>query len=94
MPDSILAEAKSLSDKLGHPIKNKKILFGGGGTDAGQFARADIEALSLIGISTDLIRKDIYYHTSKDIVKNIEDEALEAALSLAQQFILNKDNAF
>lgn len=93
LSDSLLEEAKSLSEKFGYTIKIKNIPFGGGGTDAGQFARVGIETLSLIGISTDLIRKDIYYHTSNDIVKNIEVKALETVFNISVQFILNKDNA-
>jgi len=93
MPGSLLTEARSLSEKLGYSIKTRKIPVGGGGTDAGQFARKGIETLSLIGISTKLIRKDICYHTSRDVVGNIEPEALEKAFDLLAQFILDKDNA-
>jgi len=74
---------------LGYRIKAVRFPFGGGGTDAGQFAKIGIEAASLIGISTRLIRKDIDYHTSRDTVDNIDPAAIEAGLNIAANFISN-----
>ncbi len=74
---------------LGYRIKAVRFPFGGGGTDAGQFAKIGIEAASLIGISTRLIRKDIDYHTSRDTVDNIDPAAVEAGLNIAANFISN-----
>jgi aminopeptidase YwaD len=85
-------EAKTISERLGYSLKLKKIPFCGGGTDAAQFAKAGVESMSLIGISTQLIRDHLYYHTLNDIVDNIQPQAVEAALNLAVQFILYKDS--
>jgi len=84
-------ECLKIAAELGYSVKAIRFPFGGGGTDAGQFARVGIESASLIGISTRLIRKDVDYHTSRDIVDNIEPAAVEAGLNIAANFILEKD---
>jgi Zn-dependent M28 family amino/carboxypeptidase len=91
LSDSLASGLKSLSDRLGYSFRTKKFIFGGGGTDAAQFAKIGVETASLIGISTNLIRSDLSYHTSEDVVKNVEPKAVEAVLNLAVQFILSKD---
>ena len=87
----LIEETSELSEKIGHRIKTKPIPFIGGGTDAGQFARAGIDAVSLIGISTDLVRKNLTNHTSKDTLEYIDPEAIEIALNMAINFIIEKD---
>jgi aminopeptidase YwaD len=84
-------ENAALSSRLGVAVKKRKFPFGGGGTDAARFAAAGIEAASLVGISTDFIRDRLVYHTEKDIVQNLEPEAIEAALNIAVNFILTRD---
>jgi aminopeptidase YwaD len=84
-------ECLKIAAALGYPVKVIRFPFGGGGTDAGQFARVGIESASLIGISTRLIRKDVEYHTSCDTVDNIEPAAVEAGLNIAANLILEKD---
>ncbi len=88
---SLLKELKTLSKQSGFSIKIKKFPVGGGGTDAGQFAKMGIDTVSLIGISTNLIRKDIHYHTSSDIIENIEPQSVYTALKIAVKFILKRD---
>jgi aminopeptidase YwaD len=81
-------ECVKIAAGLGYSVKAIRFPFGGGGTDAGQFAKIGIEAASLIGISTHMIRKDIDYHTSRDTVGNIEPAAVEAGLNIAANLIL------
>jgi aminopeptidase YwaD len=84
-------ECLKIAAALGYPVKVIRFPFGGGGTDAGQFARLGIESASLIGISTRLIRKNVEYHTSRDTVDHVESTAVEAGLNIAANFILKKD---
>ncbi len=84
-------ECLKIAAGLGYPVKAIRLPPGGGGTDAGQFARVGIESASLIGISTCLIRKDIQYHTARDTIDNIEPEAVEAGLNIAANLVLEKD---
>lgn len=88
---SLTAECLEIAAGLGCPVKAARFPFGGGGTDAGQFAKIGVEAVSLIGVSTRPIRKDIDYHTSRDTVDSIEPAAVEAGLNIAIQFALAKD---
>jgi aminopeptidase YwaD len=87
----LIEECLGIAAELGYPVKAIRFPFGGGGTDAGQFARIGIESASLIGISTRLIRKDIDYHTSRDTVEAVEPAAVEAGLAIAARFIRAKD---
>jgi aminopeptidase YwaD len=87
----LTAECLEIAADLGYPVKAVRFPFGGGGTDAGQFAKIGVDAVSLIGVSTHPIRKDIDYHTSRDTVDNIEPAAVEAGLMIAIHFALAKD---
>jgi aminopeptidase YwaD len=84
-------ECLKIAAGLDYPVKAVRLPPGGGGTDAGQFARFGVDAASLIGISTRLIRRDIQYHTSRDTVDNIDPEAVEAGLDIAANLVLEKD---
>jgi aminopeptidase YwaD len=84
-------ECRKVASGLGYSIPAIRFPLGGGGTDAGQFARVGFESVSLIGISTRLIRKDIDYHTSRDTVEAIEPAAVGAGLAIALNFILETD---
>lgn len=89
----LTAEGVRIASDLGYAAKAGPIPFGGGGTDAGRFARAGVEAASLIAISTRRIRRDIVYHTSRDTVAGVEPEVVEAGLNIAANFIREKDRA-
>jgi aminopeptidase YwaD len=87
----IADEILDISSQFNCRIQKKKLPFGGGGTDAAHFAKQGIESISLIGISTKFIRNGLNYHTEKDIVKNIDIAAVEAAMNIALNFILYKN---
>jgi aminopeptidase YwaD len=87
------AKAAAAAGRLGIPVRMKKFPFGGGGTDAAQFAAAGIEATSLIGISTGFIRDGLVYHTADDTVQNLEPKAIGAAIDIAVHFILDPEPA-
>ena len=67
--------------------------FGGGSTDAAEFAKAGIPALSIIGLDTTFTSGEVPYHTSFDTVDRIEPEAVLACMQIAEQFILDADNS-
>lgn len=87
----LLEEVRELAGQSGFSLRMENLPPGGGGTDAGQFARIGVDAVSLIGLSTSLIRTGLHYHTSSDLVENIEPQAIEAALQIAIRFILKKE---
>ncbi len=87
----LTAQCLELAAGLGYPVKAVRFPFGGGGTDAGQFAKIGVASASLIGISTRPIRRDVDYHTSRDTVEAIDPAAVEAGLNLAANFAIEMD---
>lgn len=87
----LTGEGLRIAAELGRPVRAIRFPLGGGGTDAGQFARVGVESVSLIGISTHFVRRDVDYHTSRDTVDAIEPAAVEAGLEIALNFVLETD---
>jgi aminopeptidase YwaD len=80
-----------LSTAQGIRLRRMPIPFGGGGTDAAAFAVAGIEAATIIAQPTGMFSRDHIYHTTRDVVENIEVEAVEAVLRLAAAYIRKVD---
>jgi len=91
LSNQLTNEIVDISNQLGYSIQTKKFPFGGGGTDAAHFAKEGIETASLIGISTNMIRDGLYYHTANDIVENLDKYAVEATINIALNFVLHKN---
>ncbi|MGD8781338.1 MAG: M28 family peptidase [Ignavibacteria bacterium] len=85
-------EILNIANQLGYKVTKKKFPLGGGGTDAAHFSKTDIKSISLIGISTDLIRDNMFYHTANDIVDNLDANAIEAAINIVLNDIYYKDS--
>lgn len=83
--------AKLASD-LGISLKKINLPVGKGGTDAAAFMNKGIESTSIIGISTSLLIRNVVYHTTHDIVDNIDPKAVKAAFELIINYILNTDS--
>jgi aminopeptidase YwaD len=73
--------------EFGHAFKTISIPFGGGGTDGGQFARQKIKTVSIIGMPTNMFRKEIIFHTMKDRPDKISKKAVSAVIEVASEFI-------
>lgn len=86
-------DVKGVAEKIGYAIGSKKFPFGGGGTDAAQFAKKGIQAASIIGISTGILRDGLYYHTAKDTVERIEPKAVEAVLNIIINYLTHNDRS-
>jgi aminopeptidase YwaD len=73
----------------GGPQRFYRMAFGGGGTDAAELAKVGVQATTLIGLSTALVRDGLVYHTLNDTVDAIEPAAvricLETAAGLAEE---------
>lgn len=87
-----LAEELGLTaGRLGYELPAVPLSFGGGATDAAEFAGRGISAISIIGLSTRYIRKGMVYHTMNDTVDKIEPGIVEAVLRIVYNFVLKKD---
>ncbi len=78
---------------LGYKVTSAPFTFGGGATDAAEFAKSGIETVSLIGMENKLIRDNLVYHTMNDTPDKIEPAAVLACLKIISQYILEKDAA-
>ncbi|MCH8907967.1 MAG: M28 family peptidase, partial [Candidatus Heimdallarchaeota archaeon] len=83
---------QNIAKDFGYQIKAVPIPFGGGATDAAEFAKQGIHATTLVGLSTGFIRHEIHYHTQYDNVDKIEPEAVKIVLELVVSFITRQDN--
>jgi aminopeptidase YwaD len=88
----LAAELKSVASELGIDVSSKPMPFGGGGTDAGQFALAGLKAASVVGIPMNPFRREILFHTSKDTPDRISRAAVAAAIDLAVGYIRRLDD--
>jgi aminopeptidase YwaD len=89
----LVEDCRKIAMDLGRSIKVGPIPTGGGATDAARFAEIGVEATSIIGISTALIRNGLVFHTANDTVEHIEAEAVETCLSIVYRYIRKKDHA-
>lgn len=84
-------ECVDVAQRLGYRPKFFRFLFGAGGTDAAEFAKIGVEATTLIAMPISVERDAVVYHTPDDTVDNIEPEAVEAVLKIAEAYIAEKD---
>jgi aminopeptidase YwaD len=90
---SMADDLRRIAAQLGRPIKMSPIPIFAGATDAARFAEIAVEALSIVGLPIPPIREELGFHTLNDTVENIEPEAVEACLEIAQRYVLEKDSA-
>jgi hypothetical protein len=89
----MVEDCRRITAEMDQPIKAGPISTGGRVvTDAARFAEIGVEAVSIIGLSTALIRDGLVFHTPNDKVEHIEPEAVEACLSVAYRYIHEKDH--
>ena len=62
-----------------------------GGTDAGETAKAGVQATTLMGMPFTIDALSAVYHTPKDTIDSVSLEAVEAALTLAYRLALELD---
>jgi hypothetical protein len=82
-----------IAKNMGYAARISAMSFGGGSTDAAAFGEAGVEATNIAAMSFDI--KDYgegwVYHTSNDVSKHIEPQAVEAVLKIVREYILRKD---
>jgi hypothetical protein len=71
------------------------IMFLGGGTDAGEAARAGVEATTVLGLPFAPLTargKQAVYHTHLDTIESVEPEIVKATVELFGRFIADLDS--
>jgi putative aminopeptidase FrvX len=73
--------------ECGVEMRTFGMVFGGGGTDAAESARAGIPSTSIVALPTEVVRRGLVYHTPRDTVEHIEPAAVEACMRIALRFL-------
>jgi hypothetical protein len=81
-----------IARSAGYQARAIPMIFGGGGTDAAEFARVGVEATTMLAMSTDLVRNGLVYHTMQDTVDKIELGAVQACLRVAVDLVEEIDS--
>ncbi|MHB8084449.1 MAG: M28 family peptidase [Dehalococcoidia bacterium] len=83
-----------IAGSLGYKAVVSRMSPGGGSTDAAAFGEAAIAATNLSAMSFNIkdYEQGFVYHTSRDLSKYIEPQAVEASLKIVRQYILEKDS--
>jgi hypothetical protein len=85
-------KCKSLAERLGYTARLFPFTFGGGGTDAAEFARIGVKATTMIAMASEWVREELHYHTSRDTVDKIEPAVVTAAMRIAAELVSDLDS--
>ncbi|MFC1849060.1 M28 family peptidase [candidate division CSSED10-310 bacterium] len=91
LSEKMARQGQSIATECGYKSSLFHFTFGGGATDAAEFASSGIEATTLLGMPTHLVREGLVYHTRDDTVDNIDPRAVEAFFTITQRYIKKKD---
>jgi len=80
-----------IAESLGYKTKAAPITSGGGGTDAAEYAKQNIEATTILGMENTAIREGLAYHTLNDTVDSINPSVVKAVLEIVYRYILYKE---
>lgn len=85
-------ELVTISKELGYDIPKVPFPVLAGGTDAGEFARGGIEAITLNGMQFGKIDANPSYHTTRDTIDKVDPIAVSRSIEIGIAYILKKDN--
>lgn len=91
LSSELIRDLNDIAEQKGHNLKVRPMPLGGGGTDGGQFARRGIETVSIIGMPTTLIRKEILIHTKNDVPEKINRDAVSTVIEMVTEYIKARD---
>jgi hypothetical protein len=81
-----------IAGEAGYPHLLRRMVFGGGGTDAAELAKAGVQATTLLAMPTGLVRDGLIYHTLNDTIDAVEPGAVEACLRIGYTLALELDS--
>ena len=84
-------ECTQAAKQLGWDMGLVKFPFLAGGTDAAEFAKIGVEATTLAAMSWTIKEGDIAYHTTRDTIEAVDEEAVSRSIAVAIQYVLEKD---
>jgi len=89
---TMVDDCMDIAGHLGYHTDEGPITWGGGATDAAEFARIGVHATSLLGMKNRFIRDGLSYHTMEDTVDKIDPAAVRASLEILVGVIFKKDS--
>lgn len=87
----MVKEGMEASQKLEYPIQSVSFPLLGGGTDAAEFAKAGIEATTLVAMSWTERKADSAYHTTRDTLEAVDREAVYRSIDIGIQYVLDRE---
>ncbi len=89
-------ELSAIAQGLGYQARTVSLPFGAGSTDAATFAKAGVEATTLVAFNMALnhLDKDLVYHTPRDTSAAIEPAAVSQCLHVIREYLLKKDREY
>ena len=91
VPQKLVDEVVEVAEKLGHKTKGFPWPFGGGASDTASFLKIGVPAITLMGMSTDMIREGLVQHTQKDVVSAIDRDIIDLIMKIQFEYILKKE---
>lgn len=88
---SMAGTCSDIGNSLGYNTGVQPFPFGGGGTDAAEFAKIGVDATTIFGMGFTPETKADAYHTLKDTIDSVDPKAIEATLDIAINYIQQKD---
>jgi aminopeptidase YwaD len=91
VPQKLVDEVVAVANQLGYKTKGFPWPFGGGASDTASFLKIGVPAITLMGMSTDLIREGLVQHTQQDVVSAIDREIVDVVMKIQFEYILKKE---
>ncbi|MCF7924430.1 MAG: Zn-dependent exopeptidase M28 [Candidatus Izimaplasma sp.] len=89
LDEELAKELVKIAKKKGYKTTYKPIEFLTGGTDAGELAKHNVKATTLIAMPWSNKERASIYHTPKDTLDQVEEKAVEAAIDIFITYIKN-----
>lgn len=93
LSEEMVKKGMEAAQKLDYPIQSVAFPLLGGGTDAAEFAKAGIEATTLVAMSWTKRKADSAYHTTRDTLTSVDREAVYRSIDIGIQYVLDKEKA-
>ncbi len=91
LSQEMATQCVGIAKSMGFEAFSQPIAFLTGGTDAGEAAKAGLEAVTLMAMSLGKTKEPRVYHTLDDLPEAIDPHVVEQALSIAIRFIEQLD---
>ena len=91
LSSQMVNECTDVATSLGHKTSLQPFPFAAGGTDAAEFAKAGLDATTIVGMGFTPETKPDAYHTLKDTIDSVDPKAVEATLEIGIHYIRKKD---